>query len=99
MDDSAQAGRRKSKRDRFLMVAERRTIKALRAIQILTRCANRGNYEYGERDVSKIFDALHKELEKAKVAFSGGRPVRFSLAGEEDDEGANRSGSQEVRNK
>ena len=95
MDESSQAGRRKSKRDRFLMVAERRTIKALRAIQILTRCANRGNYEYGERDVAKIFDALHKELEKAKVAFSGGRPIRFSLAVEEDADGVNRPGSSE----
>ena len=53
--------RRQEKRDRFVRVAARRTQQVLDRLQLLSKCANRAVYEYGEDDVAKIFDAINAE--------------------------------------
>ena len=79
MDDESIAITPKNKRDRFLRVAQGRTVKVLRAIRILGRCSNKSSYEYTAADVEKIFAAVQEELDDAKRKFSGEKAVKFSL--------------------
>ena len=73
---------KRSRRDRFLDVAERRTRRVLRDIRLLGNCANRSAYAYEERDVDKIFGAVEDELAAVKGRFKGRRERKedqFSL--------------------
>lgn len=57
------------KRERFKRVAEKRTQKILKMLRLLGNCGNRTNYKYSEADVKKIFNAIEKEISKAKDKF------------------------------
>ena len=70
---------RKSKRERFLIVAEKRTIRILKIIRLLGNCGNRAAYEYSNDDVEKIFGAIQSELDRAQERFSTRPGVHFSL--------------------
>jgi len=82
---------RKSKRERFLTVAERRTVKVLKGVRLLAKCANRSSYEYSTGEVAKIFKAIQDEIDRAQMKFHRDRRVRFSLnnvgVGDEEEEG------------
>ena len=70
------------KRERFVRLAEARVEKAIRALRVIGNLANRNNYEYTDRDVQKIHNALVAELANLKAQFrtSGGEEaVRFKL--------------------
>jgi hypothetical protein len=56
-----------SKRAKFVSLAERRTVNAIKAIRVIGKLGNRSAYEYGEADVNKIARALIKEVEALKV--------------------------------
>jgi hypothetical protein len=74
--------RSETKRERFLRVAERRTNTVLFRIRVLSNCANKHNYEYDEEDVTKIFDAIDREVKVARSKFeTSGRP-KFSFRDE-----------------
>ena len=60
-----------NKRDKFVELAEARTSKALKDIQLIGNLSNRSAYEYGDEDVRKIFKALQQALDQAKQRFSG----------------------------
>lgn len=79
MDDVGQP--RKSKRTRFLEVAQRRTSKVLRDLRVLGNCGNRSAYEYSEAEVEKIFAAIQREMDLARSRFrtEGKRHTDFSL--------------------
>lgn len=70
MDESV---RRKTKRERFLVVAQRRTERILHDLRLLANCGNRGAYEYTDADVAKIFDAIEREMQRARGRFAGRR--------------------------
>lgn len=71
---------RKTRRERFLAVAERRTVAVLDRLRLLANCANRSSYEFTEADVARIFDAIEAELERTRAAFRGKRrKVSFTL--------------------
>lgn len=59
-----------SKKDRFVRIAEARTNKIIDMIRLLGNCANKGNYEYSEEDIKKIFSAIEAELKTAKGKFT-----------------------------
>ena len=59
-----------SKSQRFVRLAEKRTNKIISMVRLLGNCSNRSNYEYSERQVQQIFDALFQEIEDAKKKFS-----------------------------
>lgn len=67
------------KRDRFLRLAENRTLKLLRAIAVLSHCSNRSLYEYRDEEIEKIFNAVEKATTEAKMKFKGNGPVDFKL--------------------
>ncbi len=67
------------KRDRFLRLAEKRTVKLLRAVTVLSHCSNRSLYEYRAEEVEKIFNAIEKSVTEARMKFKGNEPVSFTL--------------------
>ena len=60
----------RDKRQKFVELAEARVNKALKDIQLIGNLSNRSAYEFSEADIRKIFGALQKGLEGAKVRFS-----------------------------
>ena len=77
------AKKTESKREKFVRMAEARTIKIISMVRLLGNCSNRLAYEYSDRDVSKIFSAIESAVADAKKRFksspSGNAPV-FSLS-------------------
>lgn len=53
----------RDKRAKFVALAERRTVNAIRSIRIIGKLGNPFAYEYDETDVKKIIAALTKEIE------------------------------------
>ena len=59
-----------TKRDKFVRIAEARTNKIINMIQLLGNCSNQSWYEYSQKDVNKIFNAIQAELDEAKKRYS-----------------------------
>jgi hypothetical protein len=59
-----------AKRKKFVELAERRTVNAIRAIRVISKLGNRSAYDYDDADVRKIVSALTKEIEALKVRMS-----------------------------
>lgn len=59
-----------NKRDRFERVAVARTNKIIKTLRLLSNCADRNNYDYNEKDINKIFNAIENELKKTKAKFN-----------------------------
>lgn len=57
------------KRERFVRVAESRTNKIIEMIRLLGNCSNKSNYEYDEKDISRIYDAIKRELNDSQAKF------------------------------
>lgn len=57
-------------REKFIRLATRRVNNALKAIQLIGNLSNRGNYDYTEKDVEKIFAALTSEIKNCRERFS-----------------------------
>jgi hypothetical protein len=58
------------RRERFEKVAARRVKKVLDVLDSLANCSNRGNYEYGEDDVKKMFNAIKERIKTSEAAFN-----------------------------
>jgi len=58
-----------SKRERFKRIAENRTNKIINMIDLLGNCSNKSNYEYDEKDISRIYDAIKRELNDSQAKF------------------------------
>jgi hypothetical protein len=71
-----------AKRQKFVALAQSRTVNAIKAIRVIGKLGNRSAYEYTEADVKKIASALSREIEamRARMLRSGGKEtVDFSL--------------------
>jgi predicted nucleotidyltransferase len=55
-----------SKREKFIELAEKRTVNAIKAIRVIGKLGNRNAYEYDDDDVKKIVKALNDEIETMK---------------------------------
>lgn len=55
-----------SKRQKFVNLAEKRTINAIKAIRIIGKLGNRNAYDYDDGDIRKIVKALNDEIEALK---------------------------------
>ena len=70
------------KREKFVQLAESRTINAIRSIRVIGKLGNKSHYQYDEAVVKKIVMALSKEVEalKARMTEHGSRvTVDFKL--------------------
>lgn len=70
-----------SKRDCFVRLAEARTNKILDMLRLLGNCSSKGNYEYTDEDIKKIFNVIEKEVKNTKNKFLGieSKEERFTL--------------------
>ena len=63
----------KNRRNKFVEIAERRTVNAIRAIRVIGNLSNRSYYEYNEKDVKQILSALGKEIETLRNRLSNSK--------------------------
>ena len=71
-----------AKRQKFVELAESRTINAIKAIRVIGKLGNKNAYQFDENDVKEIVRALNKEVEalKARMSTTGGKEsVEFKL--------------------
>lgn len=61
---------KESKREKFVRLAEARTNKIIDMIQLLGNCSNQSQYEYTQKDVNKIFNAIQTELDVARKRYN-----------------------------
>jgi hypothetical protein len=59
----------RDKRERFITLAEKRTNAALKKIHLITKLANRHNYEYKMKEVEQIYNTLDQELKLMRKKF------------------------------
>jgi len=68
-----------NKSEKFKRIAAIRTQKILNYIRLIGNCSNKSVYFYTEKDVSKIFNKIEKELKDVKNKFENKKNKKFSL--------------------
>ena len=71
-----------SKRDKFVSLAQSRTVNAIKAIRVIGKLGNKSAYDFNETDVKKIVAALNREVEALRARMtstSGKESVDFKL--------------------
>lgn len=58
-----------TKRDKFVRLAEARTNKTIKMIQLLGNLSDKRSYEFSDKDIATIFNAIDKELKMARQKF------------------------------
>jgi hypothetical protein len=58
-----------SGRENFVRLAETRTRKLLKDLELLGNLSNRSNYTYSEDDVKAIFRAITKKMQETEIRF------------------------------
>lgn len=56
-------------RENFVRLAESRTNKIIKDIDLLSNLSNKTNYSYTEADIKKIFDAISQNLKNCEKRF------------------------------
>jgi ribosomal protein L7/L12 len=64
--ESGETGGR-NKREKFVALAESRTVNAIKAIRVISKLGNKSAYDFTEADVNKIAKALTKEIDAMKA--------------------------------
>jgi uncharacterized protein YceH (UPF0502 family) len=70
------------KRERFVLLAERRVNRAIDSLRLVGNLSNRSNYEYTDSDVKQIVAALESSLTELRQRFkspSSQRESQFKL--------------------
>ena len=69
-----------TKAERFVRVAEKRTIRVLDSLRLLAQSSNRRTYEYNDNQVRKIFREIRSAVNSAEASFTSDKKrIRFSL--------------------
>ena len=82
MLDKTSSETKLEKREKFVKLAENRTINAIKAIRVIAKLGNKNAYQFDDSDVSKIVKALNREIDslKTRMTSSGGKEsVDFKL--------------------
>ncbi|HLG99803.1 MAG TPA: hypothetical protein VKX49_26070 [Bryobacteraceae bacterium] len=56
-------------RDNFVRLAEARTTRVLKDLDLLGNLSNRSNYSYSEEDVKKVFRAIQRKIKDTEARF------------------------------
>jgi len=67
MVEEQQGNAQNAKRAKFVQLAEKRTVNAIKAIRVVGKLGNRSAYDYDDDDVKKIVKALTDEVEALKA--------------------------------
>lgn len=57
----------RDRRGKFVELAEKRTVNAIKAIRVIGKLGNKAHYQYDEADVKKIASALVREVDALKA--------------------------------
>jgi len=68
-----------SKRDKFIRLAESRTIKAVQSIENIVSLSNPRSYEYDDNDIKKILHALKEATNEVQDSFKSKEKKCFKL--------------------
>lgn len=71
-----------NKREKFVKLAENRTIKAIKSIRVIGKLGNPSAYSYSDSDVAKIVKALQAEIESLKIRMKSSEhseDIKFKL--------------------
>jgi len=81
---------KRNKAELFIKLAQARTRKAAKTIQLIGNLSNKANYQYTDEQVQKIFSYIQTELDKAKRRFElvAANRRAFSLSDEGEVEDA-----------
>lgn len=60
------------KREKFVLLAEKRVNRAMKDIRLIANLSNKNNYAYSEKDINKIVMTLEQEIKMLKMKFSAG---------------------------
>lgn len=69
----------KSKEENFVRLAEARTNKAIKSIELIGNLSNRACYEYSQAQVDAIFSAIQSAVSTQKSKFKGSSKKKFRL--------------------
>ncbi|MGJ4900728.1 hypothetical protein ACQR10_20850 [Bradyrhizobium sp. HKCCYLRH2060] len=58
-----------SPNQRFRRLAEKRVVRAIKDIRLISNLSNRNNYDYSQEEIDKIFRVLDRELKLARNKF------------------------------
>jgi hypothetical protein len=61
--------KKESKEERFVRVAEKRVQNVLNSIRSLSQLANKKVYEWDNKQLESVFEAIEKELAHCKMNF------------------------------
>lgn len=70
---------RRSNRDRFVRLAEKRVNRTVKDIRLIGNLSNRNNYSYSEKDVDRIFRTLDQELKASRARFQARPRARSAI--------------------
>lgn len=68
-----------NKKQRFTRVVEKRVQNVLDSVRRLSQCSNGRMYEWNDEQLTKIWDAIDKELQKCKESYNSTEPEEFRL--------------------
>lgn len=57
----------RDRRGKFVELAEKRTVNAIKSIRVIGKLGNKAHYQYDEADVKKIVNALSREIDALKA--------------------------------
>lgn len=77
--DEHRRPKRKTKRERFLEIGEKRTQAVLDRLRLLGNCGNQTIYEYKDEEVGRIFAAIEDELRRIRARFERKHHRAFRL--------------------
>ena len=60
---------KEKKSSHFIRLAEQRTARILNNLRLLSQLSNRRNYEYNEKQISKIFREIRRAVRNAESSF------------------------------
>lgn len=66
-------------RERFKRIATQRTNAVLQKLKVLANCANRQYYDYTEKEVNAIFNAIEKKVKEERARFHFSKEEKFKL--------------------
>ncbi len=71
-----------NKREKFVELAQKRTVNAIRTIRLIGKLGNRSAYIYTDADVTKIVKAINDETEALKARMKSSKrsdAIEFEL--------------------
>ena len=72
MNDDTVSTKVRNKREKFVELAEKRTVNAIKSIRTIGKLGNKAHYQYDDKDVKKIILALKKEIDSLKIKMTSG---------------------------